>query len=438
MRDSLVVLLVLTFALVALRRPFFGLMGYVFIGILSPHSFSWGFARTFPLALIVASGIFIGLALSSESKRIPLRSETIILLLLWILFAISTIAAQSKELLGLQENAQDGFIFFSKIFLMWIASIVLITTQDRLKIFLKVIALSLGFFAVKGGFFAIISGGSQMVWGPSQSYLHSNNAIGLAMAMNVPLLYYLQKFEEKIWLRWIMRTMIVFSYPAVICTFSRGAWLGLVTGTGWIIFKHKFRAPLIILGCLGLLVGLLFLGTQFVPDRVVARFDDLRNYEEEGSAVSRFWNWEFCIRVGTANPFSGEGFNFYNTGAYFQYFPEFIEKYGSEKVWSCHSMWFTILAEHGVVAFLAWVFLWVSVFLSLRKIGSSSKLAEESPFILAVADMLKGAFLVCLVIGTFLDTAYFELIFSLIAVVVILKEISSRGQADPIVSMERN
>ncbi len=440
MRDVLVILIVLGCSAMAIRRPFFGLMAYVCFGVLSPHSFAWGFARTFPVAQVVALATLLGFAISNESKRIPFRIETIVVLVLWACFANSTLIAQGGEALWMKEEAQAGFIYFSKILLMWILAIVMVTTQDRLMTFMKVIALSLGFFAAKGGIFAIVTGGSELIYGPVKSYLHANNAIGLGMAMNVPLLYYLQKFEEKVWLRRVMQGMIVLSYPAVICTFSRGAWLGLVAATGLVVIKHRYRVPLMFVGCVGFMVGLLFLTTSFVPDRVAARFDDLRNYETEKSAVSRFYNWEFCRRVGFANPLSGEGFNFYHRGAYYKYYPEFIARYGDQKVWSCHSMWFTILAEHGVLAFVLWVALVASVLLSLRGIRTYGKqVYGKHTFFVAFADMLQAVFVVYMIVGTFLDTAYFELFYSMIAAVIILKELKRREEMNTVVHQhERN
>jgi len=54
----------------------------------------------------------------------------------------------------------------------------------------------------------------------------------LALVMNIPLLYYLLKTETITWLRWLIKAMLLFSFPAVVCTYSRGAWLGLAMVTG--------------------------------------------------------------------------------------------------------------------------------------------------------------------------------------------------------------
>src|SRR5215510_3298111 len=104
-----------------------------------------------------------------------------------------------------------------------------------------------------------------------------------------------------------MSIMMVFSYPAVVCTFSCGAWLGLAAATLMIVLrsKHKF----FIAPALGVLAIILL---PLLPQRVLSRYNDLANYEEEASAQSRLWNWEFCTRVGMAHPLAGGGFNYYS------------------------------------------------------------------------------------------------------------------------------
>ena len=54
---------------------------------------------------------------------------------------------------------------------------------------------------MKGGIFAMISGGGFIVYGPEGSFLEANNSIGLALAMNIPVLMYLLKTEQKNWAR---------------------------------------------------------------------------------------------------------------------------------------------------------------------------------------------------------------------------------------------
>jgi len=426
MRDIALVILVLGSAAVAIRRPMYGMLLFVAFGIVNPQGFTWGFGRSFPIAMIMAMATVLGYVISPESKRFPRQREVWMLLGLWLLFVVSTVVAYIPHRGWMSDAALTQLIHVSKIFVMIFLSMSLLNSPERVQMLMKVVALSIGLLSVKGGIFAIITGGSELVWGPEGSFLYANNAIGLAMAMNVPLLYYLIQLERKPWLRKVMWIMLGLSVPAIVCTFSRGAWLGLMAAVGLILLKSKYKVVIGVGGAIMVFATIAFIPflttLDLVPERVQSRFDDLVNYEEEGSAVSRFWNWEACKRVGFANPLTGEGFDYYGRHIYEKYFPEFIVQYGYDKVWSCHSMWLTVLAEHGILAFLLWIALLISCFLSLRKIHRFSKRIESLQWMGYYASMVEISFVVYMIVGTFLDVAYFDVFYQFIVVVILLKE----------------
>jgi probable O-glycosylation ligase (exosortase A-associated) len=155
---------------------------------------------------------------------------------------------------------------------------------------------------------------------------------------------------------------------------------------------------------------------------LVDRYDVLVNYEKDASAESRLWNWEFCKRVGLTNPLNGGGFDFYSNELYPIYYPEFIERWGPQKIWSCHSIWFTILGEHGLPGFILWIALMSSCFLSLRQMRSYGRSHPEMSWAIHCTDMLQAALVAFIVVGTFLDAAYFDMFYYLVAVIVIIKE----------------
>jgi probable O-glycosylation ligase (exosortase A-associated) len=413
MRDLLFIAGVLISALIALRQPVYGILAFICVSLLNPHSFTWGLGRTFPFAHYIALGTLIGFVFWGEKRTIPQQREFFLLLALWAMYGISTIFAIEAQRAYLQ------LVQVSKVLLMVFVSIFLINTRERVLLLMQVIALSVGFHGLKAGVFAVASGGNYTVWGPEGSFLEANNTIGLALAMNVPFLYYLSKTGQSWRIRWVERAMFFFSYPATICTFSRGAWLALAAVTGFITLKSKYKV--LILAATLVLVPM---SLPFLPERVVSRYGDFKNYDQEGSAQSRLWNWEFCTRVGLGNPLHGGGFDYYSINAYLQYFPEFLEHWPG-KVWSCHSMWLTVLGEHGLPGMALWLLLIGNCLFSIRRIRAYAK-KEQDPFWLHHADMLLGAFVAYMVAGTFLDMAYFDLFYQLVAVVIVSKECIKR------------
>ena len=419
MRDILFISVTLMVSGIAVFRPGFGILSFIFFGFFNPQSFTWGLGLIFPGSQLIAISTMLGALLSRERKWFRLRQEVVLLVLLWCTFCLSTFFALKPEWAFSQLEQ------ISKILLMVAMTMMLVTTRERLQGVIRIIGLSLGFFALKGGVFAITSGGGDLVYGPSGSFLAANNSIGLAMAMNVPILFYLLRTETNVWLLWTVRAMVLFSFPAVVCTYSRGAWLGLVTATALTVLKSN-RKFLYVPAAGVLLVVLQTFAPVIAPDRLVQRYDTLVNYESESSAQSRFWNWEFCRRVGFARPLNGGGFGFSSFQAYADYYPEFLERWPG-KIWSCHSTWLSILGEHGFVAFALWLALLVSCFIHLKRIRKYGTLDPEKSTFVHYADMLQGSLVTYLVVGTFLDAAYFDMFYYLVAVTVIVKELAVAG-----------
>ena len=85
---------------------------------------------------------------------------------------------------------------------MIFVAMMLITNRERLHVLVWTIALSLGFYGVKGGIFTILHGGAHRVYGPEGSFFGDNNETGLALAMTVPLMYYLYRTSTHRFVRW--------------------------------------------------------------------------------------------------------------------------------------------------------------------------------------------------------------------------------------------
>lgn len=419
MRDAVVMLLTLVCCVAGLRRPVYGMLAFVGFAILAPHGFTWSFARTFPHSLSISVCTLIGFFLTPGDKRVPVHRETLLLGIAWLWFGLSTVFAVEQDL------AVEKFLLTSKILFMVFLSMALLNSQEQLQNLARVIALSIGLLAVRGVIFFVRMGGSEMVEGPAEGILLANNSIGLAMAMNVPLLMYLIKTESNKWLLRAAKLMLPASYLAVIGTFSRGAWLALAAATLLLVLRSKHRFLIVGVGAVLLMVGSA-LFPLLASDRLAERAGTFQEIEKDNSAQQRFGSWEFCAKVGLYNPVFGAGIDYYSLKMYETYSPEYAERWDLKRwggrAWSCHSMWFTVLGEHGVFAFLVWVGLLVSCMLSLGKIKKYGIAMPECAWLSPWADALRISFVAYAVAGTFLDFAYFDVYYQLVAVVIVLKE----------------
>lgn len=414
MRDILLFGITGLILMAALMRPFNGMLAYIAYSFIGPHSYTYGMARSFSHVQAIAICTLVGYFLSPERKQLPAQREVILFIALWAAFGISTILAI------MPDRAFDHLYKMSKIFLMIVLAMAMINTEERLHLFAKAIAISIGFYGLKAGLFVVLSGGVAAIEGPEDSFLQSNNALGMAMAMNVPLLFYLAKIEGNKWLRWLMQLMFLLSYPAVAGTFSRGAWLGLAVATGLMVVKSK-SAAIKIAAALVLFLAVAVVVPNITSQELQERFSSFGKLDEDTSAQGRFWTWTFCWRVGSEYPILGGGFDYYSVETYARFYPEFLEQFPG-KIWSCHNMWLTIWGELGLVGTALWGGLLVSVLFSLHKLKRGSNTHQGPPWVSAYADMIQLAFIAYMVCGTFLDIAYFEMFYFLIALVILTKE----------------
>ena len=426
MRDGLVMLMTLGCCLAALRRPAYGTLAFVAYSILAPQGFTYSFALTFPHSLAISVCTVIGFLFNAGRKSIPIHRETILLAVVWLWFCFSTTFAVEQNL------AVEKLLLISKILFMVFLSMAVLNSKEQVHNLARMIALPIGLLAVRGLFFFVRMGGSEMVEGPAEGILFANNSIGLAMAMNVPLLVYLLRTETDKWFLWLVKGMLVASYPAVIGTFSRGAWFALGAVTVLLVLRSKHRFLMVGVGVITLMMGASFF-PFFASERLTERVGTFQEIEKENSAQQRFGSWKFCALVGLENPIFGAGIDYYSLKMYETYSPEYAERWDLKrwggKAWSCHSMWFTILGEHGLLAFLAWVGLLASCMLSLGRLKRYGLTIQECAWLVPWADTLRISFVGYVVAGTFLDFAYFDVYYQLVAAVIILKYLARQQLA---------
>ena len=170
MRDIFVTAVVFGVLPFVFSRPYVGLYLYSWLSYMNPHRLAWGFASTMPFAYIVAVSTLLGVLFSKEPKRMPWTREMTVLtlLILWMVFTTFFAFFSSLAWNQLEEVL--------KIQLMIFLTPLVINSRQRLHGLVWIIALSLGFYGVKGGIFTILHGGVYRVQGPAGSFIAGNRA----------------------------------------------------------------------------------------------------------------------------------------------------------------------------------------------------------------------------------------------------------------------
>ncbi len=189
MRDLFVATIVFGLLPFVLKRPFWGILLSTWLGYMNPHLLCYGFMATMPVVQIVAITTLIGMLISKEAKRMVWSREIVVLVIFIVWMGITTTQAFYREL------AVEQYIKVLKIQILTIMALLLLTTREKVHLFIWVIVLSLGFYGIKGGIFTIVNGGVHRVNGPG-GFIGGNNEVALALVMTIPLMRYLGLQEK--------------------------------------------------------------------------------------------------------------------------------------------------------------------------------------------------------------------------------------------------
>jgi len=416
-RDVVFMLVWLGLIPVSLLRPWLGVLAWYWIAFMVPHGLTWGFARTLPVALWIGGATLLGFILSRDRKAIPRTPTVIALVAFAVHITLTTVLALSSVAWGKWE-------WVSKVLLMTFVTMGLFQDRVRLRWLYMVTALGLGFYGLKGGVWVLRTGGGERVYGPDMSFFSDNNTLGLALCMILPMLLYLSREEPRRWLKNIMRAMFFFTIIAILFTYSRGAFLGLVVILSILIWRSPWRVRF----GMALVVGAL-IAAPFIPDRLSERIGSIGEQESQetrdGSVQGRFEAWRTAWNIAVDRPLTGAGFRaLWDTDIWLKYFG------GSDfmAVRDTHSLYFEVLSEHGFVGFGLYLLVLASTMVSLWRIRRRWTGHPEYGYIANYAEMTQLCLYPYMIAGAFITVAYFDLYFYFLASSVMLGALSNQAE----------
>jgi probable O-glycosylation ligase (exosortase A-associated) len=387
-------------------RPYVGIYIWSWLGFMNPHRLTWGFAYEFPFAQVVAIVILASMLRLKEPIRVPWTRETVLLLMFifWMLF--TTFFAFNPDGAWLQWDK------VWKIQLMLFVMLTLIDTKQKIDWLIWVIVLSLGFYGVKGGIFTISHGGAFRVQGPAGSFIGGNNEIALALSMTIPLMRYLQLQAKNVWIHQGVTVAMLLTGIAAIGTQSRGALVGMAAmGTFlWLKSRNRIFTWLSILVVVGALAVIM-------PQEWYDRMATIEAYEEDKSALSRINAWWMAFNIASTR-ITGGGFEAFVPWAIRKYTPD--PSMGAD----AHSIYFEIMAEHGFIGFTMFMLLAWFTWNTGSHIRRLTKRSPETRWAADLASMLQVSLIGYAASGAFLGLAYFDLYYTLIAIMVLCKLVS--------------
>lgn len=398
----------------AFVQPFVGALLWCWISFMNPHRETWGFATSLPYAMVVFGVTVLACILAREPKRFAANGVTLLMVVFGVLVTLTSFATLAPE--AATWSKWDRTI---KTILGALLVACLLTTRERIHALLWLMAISLGFYGVKGGIFTLMTGGGFRVIGPPDSMIADRNHLAVAILVAVPLLNYLRMQSRHALVRTGLLAAMGLMVVSAVGSQSRGALIALAATA--LVFWWRSRGKVVS----GILMAAVLAGTiNFMPQSWVNRMNTINTFQEDASAMGRVRIWEASWKIALDRPLTGAGFR----GPYFQHVVNNVAPGITAR--AVHSIYFEVLGEHGFPAFFAWLGMTLAgAWYALRL----TRLARGRPDLAWASDlgrMSQVAIVAYLSGGAFLSLSYWDFYWTLLVVIAAAHALACRAVTD--------
>jgi putative inorganic carbon (HCO3(-)) transporter len=403
MRDLLLIVIVITGCIAALKRPWIGVMLWTWLSIMSPHRYTWGIAYSAPLAASAAVCTLLGLLMTRE-RASPFKGSPVTWLVIFMVWMTLS------WLFGLHVATDyEQWKKVIKIDVMLLVALMLLHRREHIMALMWVCVGSLALLGIKGGVFTLTGGGASRVFGPPGSFIEENNSFALALIVIIPLLRFLQlQVQHKLGKIALIGTMVLCT-AAALGSQSRGALVAIAAMalTLWWRGSDKLRVGVLMLAVAVPLIA-------FMPDQWTARMSSIQTYEEDSSAMGRINAWWAAWNIAMRYPF-GAGFD--------PATPELFARFAPvpTDIHAAHSIFFQVLGNHGFIGLFLFLSIWFATWRAAGWLRAQKNLLPETKWTADLGAMCQVAMVGYFVGGAFLSLAYFDLPYNVMALVVLTR-----------------
>jgi probable O-glycosylation ligase (exosortase A-associated) len=378
-----------------------------------PQTHTWGFMLDFPVAMVIGVATILSFLVSREPKIIPFEKPIIWLFLFYFMMFLSWVFHDKTPFVNMLAIKVFKVQFFTLVILA------ILTSRKRIELALLVVALSIGFYGVKGGVFTILTGGEFRVYGPSASFFEENNAMAVTNLMVAPIFVYFSAIQADKRLKYLFLLCALLMVVAAFGSQSRGAFLTIIACALFLLAKTNKKLVAFVI-----LITLLPAVYTFMPEHWHQRMativvDDEAGETRDGSSASRLNAWRAGINMSFSHPFA-QGFNAETPSNFMIYAPnphDFV---------AFHSNYIQVLGKHGWLALICYLMVFLFTWIMSNKIIKITKDVEALKWASLLCRYLQVSLVAYIVGGAFLSLAYFDLpyhfVITITAVYVIVKK----------------
>lgn len=407
MRDLLFLVALCGVLPFAFRLPWVGVLAWCWVALMNPHQLTYSHT-SFPAAQLVGIATLAGfLVFHENTRKLPLRFPTWLLLALWGWAAITTWTALEPA------AAWPALEQMSKMMLFVFLSLMLFQDLRRLRWLLWVVVGCIAFFGVKGAIFAILSGGQHIVFGPPNSRLYDNNELALALNMILPLTVFFARSATGRLGKIGWSAVAVCTVLAVLFTYSRGGVVTLAAVIGFTLLRSRQRLPALAVAVLVLVAALLF-----APPQWTARVQSIGDYEADASVNGRFNSWWFSWNLAMDRPLLGGGFGVFTRDNFAVWAPD------PDTVFVAHSIYFDMLATMGFPG-LTLLLLLLATMMWRTEVLRRLAREQHATWFAGCAEALQIAVVAFAVGGAFLSQSWSDLFYHFVGALIVVEVLAA-------------
>ncbi len=413
----------------SVRGPFQMLLFYVWYAYFRPDAWVWQgeIIASLNLSLVLGALLLVS-TLATRLTAFRLHAATLL-----------TIAFLGHSAVGLFVSDYTGpagwhsLEQFSKAAVISLLMPLLVDSQQRLRLLLLVMGLSLGFEGAKQGWVQLVTNPGAVNTN-EVPFLGDNNHVAVGMLMLVSVLGALAATAPGRRERNLHRFLLVGVLYRALATYSRGGFLSALALGGVALVRSRYR--------LRVLLAMAVVASLVLPVMPPAFWERMASIKtpgqinrgemsgtdgvvEDGSVQGRLHFWRVAREMAADHPFLGIGHGNYIT-AYDAY--DFSGgRHGTRR--AVHSAWFGVLGELGYVGLLLFVGVIASTFLAARRVRLATRGRDEYQVLYHAALAVETGMVVFCVGGTFVTMQYNEMLWHFVGLGLVLRSLYDRELA---------
>jgi len=421
MRDFVLLSLLLYVLFFIVKRPYIGTSLWIWAAFFYPKGWVWGFANSIRFNFIISMFTIISLVFSKNRSTYKISGLTLFIFLFLIWGTISALTTISDPNVVWKE-----WDIFIKIIIFYFVITLTLTSKHAMHVFLWALIIAVTYYGAGEGVKYLATGGGHVVKGVYNSRMGDRNELALALNMVLPLAIFLYSITKHKVLKMGLMTAIVLNVVAIIGSYSRGGFLGLVVVAIYFFLKSEKKLLITLIMSVVLVTAL-----NFVPKEWSARMNTISTMEEDNSFLGRAAAWKQAVLMASDHPFFGGGFkagqNFVIWKIYepeFRKFDHIIDTSGQVFTFgkAAHSIYFQVLGDMGYCGLILFL---IIIWLSYKKLKFVIKESNDK-WIVDLARMLQVSLVTYCAAGAALSLPYFDLSFSIFALSHCLYELTRK------------